>query len=297
MDWKKIGKQLLFPPIWLIAMLTVVSAVLLAAVFMKGLETSPIAYVSYVISFYTLSVITVVRIRILPKYYKNIKNKVYGTELGNRYMNDDTFKTQVSLYVSLTINLLYVATNLVSGICYGSVWFITIAAYYSVLAIMRFLLIRYANKNGIEGNKASELKRYRLCGSILMLINLTLSGMVILVIRQNHSFNYAGVLIYVAAMYTFYITITAIIDVIKYRKSNSTLITAAKVVKLSAALVSMLSLETAMLSTFGADTSAETRLILIAATGAGVCAVVVAMATYMIISSTKELQKFEINKT
>ena len=59
MDWKKFGKKLLFPPIWLMALLTVVSAVSLTMVFVKGMEQSVIAYIVYVLSFYTLSVVTV----------------------------------------------------------------------------------------------------------------------------------------------------------------------------------------------------------------------------------------------
>ena len=51
MDWKKIGKKLLFPPLWLILLLTVVSATALVAVFLKGWEETPVAYVIYVLSF------------------------------------------------------------------------------------------------------------------------------------------------------------------------------------------------------------------------------------------------------
>lgn len=37
MDWKKIGKKLLFPPIWLMATLVIVSAVALTVIFIKGM--------------------------------------------------------------------------------------------------------------------------------------------------------------------------------------------------------------------------------------------------------------------
>lgn len=46
-DRKAIGKKLLFPPLWLIIILTVFSAVALVAVFVKGWETHPVAYVIY----------------------------------------------------------------------------------------------------------------------------------------------------------------------------------------------------------------------------------------------------------
>ena len=45
-DWKKAGKKLLFPPVWLIVIVAVISAAALAVVFMEGLDTSPIVWVS-----------------------------------------------------------------------------------------------------------------------------------------------------------------------------------------------------------------------------------------------------------
>ena len=44
--WKKIFNKILYPPIWLMILLTVVSAVTLPVVFIKGWEETPIAYVS-----------------------------------------------------------------------------------------------------------------------------------------------------------------------------------------------------------------------------------------------------------
>ena len=64
---------------------------------------------------------------------------------------------------------------------------------------------------------------------------------------------------------------------------------AAKAINLTAALVSMLSLETAMLAQFGGD-DVMFRQIMTSATGAGVCVIVLGMAVYMIVKSTKALK-------
>lgn len=77
---------------------------------------------------------------------------------------DIPFKLRVSLNLSLGVNLLYAIVNALSGIYYHSVWFGTLAAYYIFLAVMRFLLVRYAHKNGFGENRAAEQKRYRACG-------------------------------------------------------------------------------------------------------------------------------------
>lgn len=69
---------------------------------------------------------------------------------------------------------------------------------------------------------------------------------------------------------------------------------AAKVISLTAALVSMLSLETAMLAQFGSD-EAEFRRTMLGVSGGVVCAFVLAMAIYMIVRSTKQLRKLKNN--
>ena len=102
MDWKKIGKKLLFPPIWLMVLLSIASAVLLTFVFVRGWEQQVIAYFVYVLAFYTLSVVTVFCVMVLPKQYGKIKKKILANPLGNRYATDKVFRTKVSLNLSLT---------------------------------------------------------------------------------------------------------------------------------------------------------------------------------------------------
>lgn len=66
---------------------------------------------------------------------------------------------------------------------------------------------------------------------------------------------------------------------------------AAKALHLAAALVSMLALETVMLSQFGEENSASFRKIMTGCTGAGVCMIILSIAFYMIFRATKELNR------
>lgn len=295
MDWKKIGKKLIFPPIWLMVVLTLLSAAALGFVFIKGYDASPIAYITYVVAFYTLSVLCVFFSMVFPKRYKAIRQKIYDNPLGNRYMTDMAFRTHISLYSSLAINILYVGVNVLSFIMYRSMWFVCLAVYYMILAVMRFLLARYGRKSGIGTDRFRELKRTVTCSYILLTVNFALSGSVLMILYQNKGYEYHGILIYVMAMYTFYITTHAIVDLVKYRKYKSPVMTMTKVIALSASLVSMLSLETAMFSQFGQDMSPDDKWLMIVLTGAGVSVVVVIMSIYMIVTSTKEIRKLRGN--
>ena len=290
-DWKTVCKRLLTPPVWLMVALVLISAAALVAVFLKGWEETVGAYVTYVVSFYTLTVTVLYCTGVFPSGYRAVKKKVYGTKFGGRYMTDVVFKTHVSLYRSLVINLLYVALNLVSGLLYKSVWFVILAGYYTILSVMRFLLVRFVRGIGIGQDRLLELRRSRLCAWILILVNVALSGAVMMMMYQGRGSEYAGMLIYVMALYTFYITVSAIIDLFKYQKYRSPVMSTTKVIDLTAALVSMLNLETAMFAAFGTgDMSANGEKIMIALTGAGISAVVIVLAVYTIVRASREIR-------
>lgn len=290
MSREKICKKLLFPPIWVMVLLTVMSAMALVTVFVKGWDTAVFAYIIYVLSFYTLCVVSIFLIKVLPGKYRAIRQKIYENPFGNRYMTDKAFRTKVSLYISLGINLLYVALQGLQWHLFQSWWFVVLAVYYSILSLMRFLLLRYVRVNRIGSSIQSEWKRSRVCACILMLVNLCLSGAVLMILYENKGYDYPGVLIYVMALYTFYSTINAIVQIIRYRKLGSPVMSTTKVIALSAALVSMLNLETAMFSQFGADMAVESQRLMIILTGAGISIAVNAMSAALIVKSTRATQ-------
>lgn len=158
---------------------------------------------------------------------------------------------------------------------------------------MRFLLVRYVRTVGIGKNRIGELKSAVLCSAILLTLNFALTGVVMMILYQNKGFSYHGILIYVMAAYTFYITTHAVINLIKYRKLGSPVMTVTKVIALSATLVSMLSLETAMISQFGQDMEPENKWLMIVLTGAGVGVAVVTMSVCMIVKSAREIRNFK----
>ena len=289
MDWKQLGKKLIFLPVWLMVLMVIACAALLLLVFLNGWEENPIAYVIYVFSFYTLSVVTVFCIFELPPRYKKIKKTIYDHPVGNRYMTDPEFRAKVSLNVSLGINLLYIGLNLLSWYLMRSWWFVVLAVYYLTLSLMRVLLVGYMRKNEIGSGTRKAWKRSRSCGYILLLVNLSLSGAVLMILYQNRGFDYNGILIYVMASYTFYSTIHAMIETIKHRKFDSPVMATANIISLSAALVSMLNLETAMFSQFGAEMALEHQRLMIILTGAGVSITVVALSVLLIVRATRAL--------
>lgn len=252
-----------------------------------------IAYTSYLLSAYALvitatGIIGIVRLVRQGMESHPLVKKALDIPLISRYLREDVFRTETALYQGFFINLLYAGIKMFSGLRYRSMWFITLAVYYILLAAMRASLLHYVRKSG--KNRISEWRRYRLCGMILLLMNIALAGIVVLAVHQNSGFEYPGMLIYVMALYAFYATITAVRNVVKFRRYGSPVMSAAKAVNLTAALVSMLSLETAMLTQFGAAEDPTFRQIMTAATGAGISVIVLGMAVFMIVRATKQIR-------
>ena len=291
MNRKRIGRALLSPPPWLLVLLTVISAAALTAVFLKGLEQSLFAYLVYPLSFYTLCVVTAHLVSVLPQRIGQINGRIHESTFGHRYMTDRAFRMKVSLYASLGISLLYVCIHLWSWALSRSWWFVVLALYYVIMASMRFLLLRYVHRSGLGSSISGEWRRSRSCAFILLLINLSLSAAVLMILYQQRGYNYPGMLIYGMALYTFYSTAHAIIDIVRYRKLGSPILSTAKIVSLSAALVSMLNLETAMFAQFGADMPKAHQQLFIILTGAGVSITVVTLSLILIVKATKEIRR------
>lgn len=289
--FKQLLRHILFPKLWFVILTVPVAAMLLIYTFTYVHTEDWTAVPAYVFSAYSL---TVVCVRITTRF-GHVKYEIHSAlvrfPLAHRYFSDVSFRLHVSLYLSLGLNVVYAVMKFAFGLRYRSVWFGTLAVYYFLLAVMRFLLLHHANRKSFGTDVIGELRRYRLCGIILMLMNIALTGVVILVIRKNEGFQYAGYLIYIMAMYAFYNVITAVRNVVTYRKYRSPIMSAAKAVTLAAALVSMLSLETAMLAQFGGTDSEMSRRIMTACTGAGVCTIILGMAVYMICHATGQLKE------
>lgn len=160
-------------------------------------------------------------------------------------------------------------------------------AYYILLCAVRLYLIRRV-PTGPEGrDTARELRVYRATGVFLLVLDLALSGVATQIVRDGYGSDYPGMLIYVAAMYAFYSLTIAIVNTVKYRRFHSPVLSAAKAVNLTTALVSIFNLETAMIAQFGSD-QVQFRLVMTACTAFAVCAIVLGAAVFMVVSSSRK---------
>ena len=208
-------------------------------------------------------------------------------------MTDIPYRTKISLYMSLSMNLIYAGFKLIAGIYYASFWYGADALFYIILSAARFLILRYVRKG--EKDLEKEYRQYRFCGYLLFVLNAALIGVVYQVVHQDMGYSYPGLLIYIVATYTFYCIIISIVNVIKYRTLNSPVLSAVKAFSLAKALVAIFALQTAMLISFGIDDSEMFKNLMKSLTGGGLCLFIIGMAVFMIVRANKNLKILRIN--
>ncbi len=287
MDWKKLGKTLLFPPFVIqIVLVPVATLLLIVSMVMVGTE-SVIAYISYVLAAYTLTIWCVK----IPRWIHWFKTFKDNNPYVRRWREDTRLRVKVSLYGSLAGNMAYALLQVCLGLYHRTFWFISLGTYYICLAVMRFFLVRHTRRYAPGEKRQVELLRYRACGWIFLLMNLALGLMVFFMLYWNRTFTHHMITAIAMAAYTFTAFTTAIVNLIQYKKFDSPIYSASKAIRFAAACVSMLTLTSTMLTTFSDGTmDAFSQKIMLGSVGFAVLGVVVTMAVYMIVQSTKKLK-------
>ena len=282
-------ERLLHPPKWLLLSLPPIVFAALTYVLLKGKNSMP-AYMIYCMSAYCLTIWILPLPRLFRKAKENMMHRLAGTVFGGKYIGDIAFRGSVSIYQGMMVNFFHVVFRIFVGIRYASVWFLMIAIYYLLLAIMRLSLILTDRNRSVK----SERRCYRRTAWLLFLLNILMGGMIVLMVLTDSGYSYPGHVIYLSALYTFYTIILAIVNLVKFRKLGSPILSAAKVLNFVAALMSLLGLQTAMISQFSTE-GEDFRRRMNAITGGGVWFSVILIAVYMLLHSRnmKEVKSVE----
>lgn len=221
---------------------------------------------------------------------------IEGNMLANRVYSDYWYRTILFTSFSFLLNLFYAASNGVYAVISHSPWMGTFAAYYIFLSIMRYGIIKYDRKLSKEEDGGDlglqEVKVYRNTGILLSLITIALGGAVILLVNREGGKSYPGYMIFVVAMYTFYKVIISVVNIIRVRKMRSLLLVTIRNIGYADALVSVLSLQTAMFGAFGKDSDIDPAL-MNGITGICVCVMILAIGIYMIRSAGRQRKRYE----
>lgn len=215
---------------------------------------------------------------------------VKKTSFGAQFLEDYTFRTILTTMPSFIINVAYTVYNGVIGIVNQSSWFITMAVYYSLLGVMRYHAVNAGRKISRMKNqkliRKKELAVIKTDGLLLLLLNLALSGVVLLTIAKGRAKAYSEIMAISIAAYTFYKTTMAVINMVKVRKMQSPILITIRNIGVADALVSMLTLQTTMLASFQNTSHLDVNR-MNALTGMAVCILIALLGISMIYYASK----------
>lgn len=121
---------------------------------------------------------------------------------------------------------------------------------------------------------------------LLLLLNLALSGVVLLTIAKGTAKTHSEIMVISIAAYTFYKITMAVINMVKVRKMQSPSLITIRNIGVADALVSMLTLQTTMLASFQ-DTSTIDANQMNGITGLAVCILIALLGASMIYYASK----------
>ena len=221
-------------------------------------------------------------------------------ELTREMVSNYGVRTVIFAIGSFVISIAYGAYNITLSALNSSLWYGALAAYYILLAIMRGgVLVHHRKKlkaqkigRAVENEKIKQIKKYRNCGILLVIIIAAIALAVAEMIAEDKTFEHAGFLIYASATYTFYKITVAIVNIVRAKRQTDMTVQAIRNINMADALVSMLALQTSLLHAFSDENGKDIGFdkTLNGVTGLVVCVLVVALGIYMIINAQRKLK-------
>lgn len=298
-DFGEVFKKILYPPTWVKALtfiISIISATLSLIMVFIGFENSALAILAYALFcvagvslFYSVYLI----VPLVPKIKDKIIRFMESHDFTYLLLRNFGFRTIIFAIGSFALSLLFSAFNVYMGIVNRSIWYGALASYYIALAVLRGGII-FKSKRKEEG-ESDQIKTYKNSGIIVLVLNVALSSAIAQMIFAGEHFYYFGWTIFAYSAYAFYKITMSVISFIKSHKQMDLKVRAIRNINLVDALVSILALQTALLTMFS-DGKMNISL-MNTFTGVVVSLSSIAVGVYMIISANKmrkNLQKENI---
>ena len=212
------------------------------------------------------------------------------------YSESYDYRTLLLTFFSIILNVGYNVFDIVMAVLARSVWYGSLAVYYFLLGSLRTMAVwseRRAEKKFSQEPgkyKDAQLKNYRFCGIFLLVLSLVMTVPVFLMVNQDAPERYNTLTAVVFAAYTFLRVCMAIVNLVRARKRKSPLLRSLRNISFSNALMSVVSLTSALIATFSDDGGASMAPVN-AATGFAVCLISIGIGIYMIVYATGNLSK------
>ena len=301
-DFRSLWKKILKPPTWakvLTFLVMIISSALSLVFVLLGFENSVLAVVAYMlfgVAGVSLTYSVYLIIPLFPKMKRATISFLESYEFTYLLLRNFGFRTVIFAIGSFAMSLLFSGFNAYMGIINRSIWYGALSVFYIALAFVRGGVLTY-HKNRIgkkdkrQNDENLKAKVYRNSGIITLILNIALSVAIAQMIFGDAHFTYIGWTIFAYAAYAFYKITMSIISFIKAHKQTDLTVRAIRNINLVDALVSILALQTALLTMFS---EGEINIsIFNTITGTVVSLVSIAIGIYMIVSANKKMKELQ----
>lgn len=173
---------------------------------------------------------------------------------------DYHFRTVYTARVSALMTFGFTVFNGVIGILYRSVWNISICIYYVLLAIVRRIIVRSQRKTGDKKQEKIIKKTYAVTHIILILIDVALVVPIALMVIGARNYTFGMIPAIAMAAYTTYRMTMSIIHYLKSKRNENHFIRVIRTINMQDTLVSVLTLQNALIIANGDDMASMMRL-------------------------------------
>lgn len=160
-------------------------------------------------------------------------------------------------WLGLCANILYGVYTSVLGVRNHSWWFIALAAYYIVLAVMRFAVLLSSR----DPEPATERFVVRFSGAMCLFLSVTLAGITYLSLLDERGTQYHEVIMITMALYAFSKITMALLRMAQSGRNARPALKCMRSLALSDAFVSIFALQRSMLVTFEGARAGDSRLL------------------------------------
>lgn len=181
---------------------------------------------------------------------------------------DYHFRTVYTARISAFITFGFTVFNGAIGVLYRSVWNISICIYYVLLAVVRRIIVRSQRKTA-DKNQDKEIikKTYAVTHIILILIDAALVVPISLMVIGSRNYTFGMIPAIAMAAYTTYRMTMSIIHYLKSKRNENHFIRVIRTINLQDTLVSVLTLQNALIIANGDDMASMMRLTMWTSTG------------------------------
>ncbi|MBQ2810003.1 MAG: hypothetical protein IJF11_03830 [Clostridia bacterium] len=229
----------------------------------------------------------------LPDHVYKVKAIIYKNSFATKYVYDYEYRSSVVMQIGFLGNTVYALFTLFLGLISKSAWFTSIGVFYAIFGFLKFALLLKQNHilkcENTRERKAISFRVWRFFGISMLIITIPTTVMVVQMIYHNKNYYYGDIITFGYFIYTSIYFIAAVVKVFQAKMRKNPIFTAYSNMSFCGALMSILALQTAMVTGLGIEDSM--RRIVNSITGGIVLTTFYIVSIVVIVSTTKVLRK------